>query len=260
MNSNTPCLVWLPADHRMLGEDGHQSPFLVLGDKYARAITQCAQAQPVLFPLASGAHVADLLALVDGVMLTGSPSNVHPSHFAQEVADASLPLDPQRDALTLELVRQCLAQGVPLLGVCRGFQEINVALGGTLHQQVQAVPGMMDHREPKNAPLEAQYAPSHEIRIVPGSLLAQWAGGEVAQVNSLHGQGVAQLALGLQPLAHAPDGLVEAFAIREARAFAYAMQWHPEWRCWENPFYAAIFQAFGQACRLRQQQRAGSQR
>jgi putative glutamine amidotransferase len=254
-NPTTPSLVWLPADHRLLGEDGHQSPFLVLGDKYARAVRRCAEAQPVLFPLAEAAQIPQLLALVDGVMLTGSPSNVHPSHFDQEVADTALPLDPQRDALTLALVRACVAQGVPLLGVCRGFQEINVALGGTLHQRVHQVPGLMDHREPLDAPLAQQYALAHEIAVRPGSLLEQWAGGLAPRVNSLHGQGVARLAPGLKALAHAPDGLVEAFQIEAAPAFAYAFQWHPEWRCWENPFYAAIFQAFGQACRQRRQQR-----
>jgi putative glutamine amidotransferase len=254
---NAPCLVWLPADHRMLGEEdgGQPSPFLVLGEKYATAITRCAQAQPVLFPLAGAATVVDLLALVDGVMLTGSPANVHPSHFGEDVADASLPLDPRRDALTLELVRQSVALGVPLLGVCRGFQEINVALGGTLHQRVHRVPGMLDHREGPQEPLAQQYAPRHEIRIEPGSVLAQWAGGAVARVNSLHGQGVARLAPGLQPLAYAPDGLVEAFSIRDAGAFAFAFQWHPEWLCWETPLYAAIFKAFGEACRQRQQLR-----
>jgi len=143
-----PSMVWLPADHRLLGDHGHQMPFLLLGDKYARAVKVGAQAQPVMFPLASADQIDELLALVDGVMLTGSPSNVHPSHFDEPVADPSLPLDAERDQLTLALVRACVQQGVPLLGICRGFQEINVALGGTLYQQVQNVPGRMDHREP----------------------------------------------------------------------------------------------------------------
>ncbi|WP_372657105.1 gamma-glutamyl-gamma-aminobutyrate hydrolase family protein [Hydrogenophaga sp.] len=250
-----PCMVWLPADHRLMGDHGHQMPFLLLGEKYARAVKQGAQAQPLIFPLAENAQIPELLALVDGVMLTGSPANVHPSHFNEPVADPGLPLDPERDTLTLALVQACLEQGVPLLGVCRGFQEINVALGGSLHQQVQNVPGLMDHREPKGAPYEVQYGPSHPIRLVPGSVLETWAGGPETRVNSLHGQGIHRLAPGLEALAHAPDGLVEAFGVRGARAFAYGMQWHPEWRFSETPFYAAIFEAFGRACRLRQQQR-----
>ena len=247
-----PSLVWLPADHRLLGDHGHQMPFLLLGDKYARAVKMGAHAQPVMFPLADAAQVPQLLSWVDGVMLTGSPSNVHPSHFDQEVHDPSLPLDPERDSLTLALVRACVAQGVPLLGICRGFQEINVAMGGSLHQTVHGLPGLMDHREPDDVPTEQQYAPRHPVHIVQGSVMAQWAGGTEAMVNSLHGQGIGRLAPGLRALAHAPDGLVEAFEVEGARSFAVAVQWHPEWRCWENPFYSAIFRAFGDAIRQRQ--------
>jgi putative glutamine amidotransferase len=212
-----PCMVWLPADHRLMGDHGHQMPFLLLGDKYARAVKVGADAQPVMFPL----------------------------------ADTGQPLDADRDLLTLALVKACVHEGVPLLGICRGFQEINVALGGTLHQRVHEVPGMMDHREPKTAPPDEQYAPRHSIRFAPGSVVEEWAGGPEAQVNSLHGQGINRLAAGLDALAHAPDGLVEAFGVRGARTFAYAVQFHPEWRCWETPFYAAIFEAFGRACRQR---------
>lgn len=248
---SAPCMVWLPADHRLLGDHDHQMPFLVLGDKYARAVVLGAKAQPVVFPLADAEHIDDLLTLVDGVMLTGSPANVHPSHFGQDVTDPSLPLDPARDSLTLQLVRACVREGVPLLGICRGFQEINVALGGSLYQQVQNVPGRMDHREPKQAPYDVQYAPSHPIRLAPGSVFEQWAGGPEVMVNSLHGQGIDRLADGLEVMAQAPDGQIEAIAVKGARTFAYAVQFHPEWRCWETPFYTAIFEAFGLACRQR---------
>ena len=253
----TPPLVWLPADHRQLGPN--DIPYLLLGDKYARAVKVGAQAQPVLFPLAEAAQVGELLALVDGVMLTGSPSNVHPAHFDEDVHDPTLPLDPERDALTLALVRACIAQQVPLLGICRGFQEINVALGGSLHQTVHAVPGLMDHRDPDGLPLEQQYGPSHPVRLAEGSALAQWAGGTQAMVNSLHGQGIGRLAPGVRALAWADDGLVEAIEVQGAAEFAYAVQWHPEWRCDENPFYAATFHAFGQALRRRQQRRRQAQ-
>lgn len=253
----SPCLVWLPVDHRLLGSDGQQMPYVVLGDKYARAVKLGAQAQPVLFPLAEPepGHIAQLLALVDGVMLTGSPANVHPSHYDEVVADLDLPLDPARDALTLALVRACVDAGVPLLGLCRGFQEINVAMGGSLHQQVQNLPGMMDHREPQGQPPEVMYAPSHPVQLVPDSVFARWAGGPQAQVNSLHSQGVNRLAPGLQLLGHAPDGLVEAFAVRDARAFAYAVQWHPEWGFRNGGLDGAIFAAFGESCRVRRQAR-----
>ena len=252
-----PGMVWMPADHRLLGDHGHQMPYLMLGDKYARAVKLMAHAQPVMFPLADAAQVDELLPLVDGVMLTGSPSNIHPSHFEEDVADPSLPLDAERDTLTLALVRACVVRGVPLLGVCRGFQEINVALGGSLYQQVQNVPGCLDHREPKGAPFDQQYGPSHPIRLEPDSVLARWAGAETVVVNSLHGQGVNRLAPGLRALAHAPDGQIEAFEVLGARTFAYAVQFHPEWRCWENPFYGAIFNAFGDAVRARRADRLG---
>jgi putative glutamine amidotransferase len=145
--------------------------------------------------------------------------------------------------------------GVPLLGICRGFQEINVAMGGRLHQTVHAVEGLMDHREPDNVPIDEQYGPSHPVRFEPGSVFEQWAGASQVMVNSLHGQGIGALAPGLRALAHAPDGLVEAFEVEGAQAFAYAVQWHPEWRCWENPFYSAIFRAFGDAVRQRRETR-----
>ena len=249
---SSPSLVWLPADHRFLGEDGSQMPVLVLGDKYARAVKECAGAQPVLFPLADAAQIPALLALVDGVMLTGSPSNVHPSNFDEAVANPALPLDPARDALTLALVRACVAAGVPLLGICRGFQEINVALGGSLAQAVQTQPGYLDHREPAGMGLNDAYDRlAHEVRFAPGSIFAQWAGADAAQVNSLHGQGIGRLAPGLKALGHAPDGLVEAVEIESAATFAYAVQWHPEWHCRDNPFYSAIFAAFGAACQRR---------
>lgn len=254
--TTSPCSVWLPMDHRLLGDHQHRMPFLVLGEKYARAVKQGAGAQAVLYPLAEVSQIPELLDEVDGVMLTGSKSNVHPSHFDELVADPESSLDEARDALTLALVRACVRQKVPLLGICRGFQEINVALGGALHQQVHRVPGLLDHREPAGE-LAQQYAPAHEVRLRSGSAMAAWAGAESVMVNSLHGQGISRLAPGLQPVGHAPDGLIEAFEVEGAQAFAYAVQWHPEWHCLETPFYAAIFNAFGQACRVRQRARKG---
>ena len=233
-------------------------PFLVLGDKYARAVKVNAFAQPVLFPLADADQIDSLLALVDGVMLTGSPSNVHPAHFGASLGDACLMLDEARDALTLALVKACVALGVPLLGICRGFQEINVALGGTLHQQVHALPNYLDHRESPDGAYEQQYGPSHSVRFEPGSAFAAWAGAESAMVNSVHGQGVDRLAQGLRALGFAPDGLVEAFEVQGAKAFAYAVQWHPEWKASGNPFYLAIFKSFGEACDARRAQRLGN--
>lgn len=250
-----PPLVWLPVDHREVAEDGHPIPFVVLAERYAQAVLQGVQAQPVLFPMACGERIGALLDLVDGVMLTGSPSNVHPSHFGEEVLDPALPLDGQRDDQTLPLVRACVEAGVPLLGICRGFQEINVALGGSLHQAVHRVPGFQDHRDPPGQPLDVQFGLAHPVRLRPGSPLINWAGSAQPRVNTLHGQGVNRLASRLRIEGVADDGLIEAVSVDGARAFACAVQWHPEWRCMEYPFYAALFAAFGDACRKRQAQR-----
>ena len=144
---------------------------------------------------------------------------------------------------------QAIDQGVPVLGICRGFQEMNVAFGGTLHQRLFEVGGYIEHREDKTQPVEVQYGPAHEVRFEPGGLLHQIAGCSSAQVNSLHTQGVATLASGLQPEATAPDGLIEAFSVSQATQFALGVQWHPEWQVRSNPLYLSIFQAFGNACR-----------
>jgi putative glutamine amidotransferase len=250
-NKTARALVWLPADHRFLGNEGERMPYLVLGDKYARAIKTASAAQPVLFPLADASQIPSLLEWVDGVMLTGSASNVHPAHFGQAVEDPSLPLDPERDAITLALVKACVAAAVPLLGVCRGFQEINVALGGSLEQTVQARAGYLDHRAPDGVTMDEAYGPAHEVEFAADCAFALWAGGTKQKVNSLHGQGIARLAKGLRAVGHAPDGLVEAVEIENAQTFAYAVQWHPEYRVGENPFYRAIFAAFGEACHRR---------
>ncbi len=250
-NTATQPLVWLPVDRRLLGEDGSGMHYAVVADKYLRAVKVGAAAQPVLFPLAEESQISALLSLVDGVMLTGSPSNVHPSHFNQPVEDPTLPLDPERDALTLALVKACVSEDIPILGICRGFQEINVALGGSLLQTVHAQPGKFDHRGPEQTSVDDAYRPTHEIEFEPDSQLAKWARGTKQQVNSLHGQGIDRLAKGLRAVGHASDGLVEAVEIEGAQNFAVAVQFHPEWRVSENYFYSAIFEAFGNACRQR---------
>ena len=174
-----------------------------------------------------------------------------PSHFGQTVNDPSLPLDPARDAITLSLVKACLDAGVPLFGICRGFQEINVALGGSLLQAVQTQPGKFDHRGPEKTSIDHAYRPVHDVEFVAGSQFAKWAGGTTQKVNSLHGQGIDRLASGLRAVGHASDGLVEAVEIVGAKNFAVAVQWHPEWQVTGNSFYSAIFQAFGDACQKR---------
>ena len=238
-------LVWLPACHRHLDLDD-PGGYTVLADRYAAAVTALGL-QPVLFPMASGADVVDLMPMVDGVLLTGSPSNVEATHFGAAALATDL-LDPRRDALTMALVPAAIASGTPLFGVCRGLQEMNVALGGSLHQQLHAEPGLMDHREPDDPDLAVQFATRHEVRLTSGSAFAQWAGGTTAMVNSLHAQGIKRLGNRLVAEAFAPDGLVEGVRVAEASAFAFGVQWHPEWRHDTNPFYARTLEAFAQAC------------
>ncbi|HEX7892248.1 MAG TPA: gamma-glutamyl-gamma-aminobutyrate hydrolase family protein, partial [Ramlibacter sp.] len=209
---------------------------------------------PVLFPMAQAEDVPTLLPLVDGVLLTGSPSNVEATHFGETALPTDL-LDPRRDQLTMRLVREALAKAVPLFGVCRGLQEINVALGGSLHQAVHAREGMLDHREPDGEALEEQFAERHDVLLEPGSAFAQWAGATRVKVNSLHGQGLKRLGEGLVAEALAPDGLVEGVRVQGAPAFAFGVQWHPEWRHERHPFYQRTLEAFADACRAHRGQR-----
>jgi putative glutamine amidotransferase len=243
-------IVLIPADVKQIGEH----PFHAVGQKYILAVAEAAGALPLLVPaISTQLEIDALLEIADGVLLTGSPSNVHPSHFGQKVHNPALPLDPARDALTLKLIRAAINAGVPLLAICRGFQELNVAFGGSLHQAVQEQAGKNDHREPKNLPLDTQYAVSHAVDLVKNGQLANIIGDTQMMVNSLHGQGVDRLGVGLLAEAHAPDGLVEAVRVESAQTFAIGVQWHPEWKVMENPQYLAIFKAFGNACKTRAQ-------
>lgn len=199
------------------------------------------------------------LACLDGVFLTGATSNVDPAHYGASLIDPESPADPARDHVSLALVRAATRRGIPVLGVCRGFQEINVALGGTLHQQVHNTPGFNDHREPEDEPLERQYGPSHPVRFAKGGLLHSLTGTLEAEVNSLHGQGVDRLAPGLEADAFAPDNLIEAFR-GTGHAFLLAVQWHPEWLFRQNPISVAIFRAFGDAARSYRATRTGAPR
>lgn len=246
-------LVGLPSDRKQIGHHAFQA----VGEKYLRAVVDGADCLPLMIPsLSPGLELRDLLTRLDGLLLTGAYSNIEPHHYGDEPSYQGNDHDPARDATTLPLVALAIEMQVPVLAVCRGLQEVNVALGGSLHQKVHEAPGFTDHREDLSAPLDVQYGPAHSVALAEGGMLAEIAGSRQATVNSLHGQGIRTLGRGLRIEATAPDGLIEAVSLESSTTFFLAMQWHPEWKVRENPFYLRTFQAFGDACRARARQRA----
>ncbi len=220
------------------------------GDKYLQAIVRSSECVPLLIPaLADSVAVTDILARLDGVLLTGGYSNIERHHYGAPAAPDGENQDPARDASFFSLIPAVLNMGLPLFGICRGFQELNVALGGTLHPRLQEVDGRFDHRENTDDPIDIQYGPAHSVTVAEGSLLHNIVGEVEFMVNSVHGQGVDQLAPALNTEAEADDATVEAVSVQDAPGFALAVQWHPEWRSWENPQSHKIFKAFGEAAR-----------
>jgi putative glutamine amidotransferase len=245
-------LIGVTACTKQIGLHSHH----IAGDKYVRAVVLGAGGLPLIIPaLGELIDQPTLLDNLHGLLFTGSPSNIEPHHYSGPASAPGTQHDPERDSTSLPLIKAAIAAGIPLLGICRGFQEINVALGGSLHQKVHELDGFLDHREPENQPLEVQYAPRHPLQVQPGGVLAGIGLPSEITVNSIHGQGVERLAPGLRVEALAPDGLIEAFSVEGAPSFALGVQWHPEWQVRSNPNYLAIFQAFGEACRKRAGQR-----
>jgi len=239
-------IIGVPADRRLLGSHW----FHCAGEKYLRAISEAAGALPLIVPaFGEDLELELLLDSCDGVLLTGSPSNVEPRRYAGPPSAPGTWHDPERDATTLPLIPRAVAAGLPLLAICRGFQELNVAYGGTLHQKLHELPGLLMHKEDGEQPLELQYGPAHEIELTPGGTLARIAGAERIRVNSLHSQGIDRLGAGLAIEGRAPDGVVEAVRVAQTPGFALAVQWHPEWQVMQNDFSKALFAAFGAAAR-----------
>jgi putative glutamine amidotransferase len=207
-------------------------------------------ALPISIPPVGEAQIG-LLDRIDGLLIPGSPSNVHPSHYG--IGESLTPdkHDPARDSTTLPLIRAAVARGLPVLAICRGIQELNVALGGSLLQNIHDIEGRHDHRGNGNGSIEVAYGPKHLVTL--SGALARIVGASRIMVNSLHGQAVNQPAPGLVINAIAEDGTVEAVSAPNAPGFVLGVQWHPEWRYAENPASMAIFRAFGDACRARQQ-------
>jgi putative glutamine amidotransferase len=249
-----PNIVGIPCDHRMVGAH----PFHMAGEKYIAAVRDGAQALPMLIPvLDPPIPVSDIIASVSGLLFTGSPSNVSPKHYGGPAPRDGVLQDEKRDATTIPLLKAAIDAGVPVLCLCRGFQELNVAYGGTLSQHVHEIAGRIDHREDKDASLDEQYGPAHEVIVEPGGLLSQMARETRFSVNSLHSQGIDRIADGLRIEAVASDGQIEAVSMKASKGFVFATQWHPEWRWAENPVSREIFAAFGAAVAARSSELAG---
>jgi putative glutamine amidotransferase len=236
-------IVGIPACRRTVNERAVHT----VADKYFSALIDAAGCLPVVIPaIGSRVDMAAVLDRLDGLLLTGSPSNVHPSEYGHEPLDSEILHDIERDATTLPLIREAVRRDLPILAICRGIQELNVALGGTLHQRLHAMPDRIRHRPLKDSP-NGPYGPVHNVVLTPGGLLAGLVGSDEIMVNSLHSQGIDKPASGLRIEATAPDGQIEGVSLPLAR-FVLGVQWHPEYKVLENPVSTALFCAFGQAC------------
>lgn len=236
-------VIGIPACMRKINE----RVIHTVADRYLSAIIDATGGLPVLIPaIGSKVAISALLDRLDGMLLTGSPSNVHPCHYGGEPSHPDTLHDPERDATTLPLIREAVVRDLPILAICRGIQELNVALGGTLHQRLHELPDRLNHRARKDAP-EGPYGPAHSVTFTADGLLARLAGTAEIMVNSLHSQGIDRPAAKLRIEAVAPDGQIEAVSLPGAR-FVVGVQWHPEYKALESPFSTALFAAFARAC------------
>jgi putative glutamine amidotransferase len=238
-----PC-IWVVASHRTLGnEHGHPQMYTVMDEAGTRTLLNLGL-QPLTFPGVPAERIATLLDTVDGIFLGGSATHVHPSLYGEaEDADVSC-YDPDRDAVAQPLLRAAIARGIPLLGVCRGAHDLNVALGGSLHQSLRRRGGCVAHTESPDETLDEQYADRHSVELVPGGELERLTGSSKFSVSSLHSQGINRLGEGLVAEAHAECGLIEAFRWHDPSLFAWGFQFHPEWGWCEHPEYGRIMEAY----------------
>jgi len=217
-------------------------------EQYLAAALDVAGVTPLIVPaLAEKLDLAAILDAVDGILITGARSNVHPARYGVAETAAHAPFDPERDATTLPLIRMALARGIPLLAICRGMQELNVALGGTLLAHVQDLPGRDDHRPPENARPDELYALRQKVSIQADSRLAAIIGTGDILVNSLHEQAIGELAPSMTVEAKASDGTIEAIAVKDAKSFVLGLQWHPEYWATSDKPSKAVFESFGAA-------------
>ncbi|MEQ9259252.1 MAG: gamma-glutamyl-gamma-aminobutyrate hydrolase family protein [Roseovarius sp.] len=220
------------------------------GRMNSAAVAEVAEAMPLIVPTDPAyVSVAELLECCDGFLLTGGRPNVHPEEYGHEPTEAHGAFDRARDAITLPLIRACLERGQPFLGVCRGFQEVNVAMGGTLHPEIRDLPGRENHRMPPDGTLEEKFALRHAVRFTEGGVFHRLMGAAEVMTNTLHGQGIIEPGKNVVIDGYAPDGTPEAIYIEGAPGFALSVQWHPEWNAKNDPVSRPLFEAFGDAAR-----------
>ncbi|MDQ0419136.1 putative glutamine amidotransferase [Peteryoungia aggregata LMG 23059] len=239
-------IVAIPADIRQF--DG--TTWHAVQTQYVKAAIKAAEVVPLLVPaLEDGIDPDVILDRVDGLLVSGSATNVHPSLYGAEVRESDGPFDPARDATSLPLIRRAIDRGIPLLAICRGIQELNVALGGTLATEIHEQPGIEDHRKPQHPDRDVAYAIRQDVIIAEGSCIARYLGAGRVPVNSLHRQAISKAAPRLQVEALADDGTIEAVSVIDAKGFAVGVQWHPEYWAETDAPSRALFEAFGDAVR-----------
>ncbi len=217
--------------------------------KYLAALYHSAKVIPLQIPLfGEELDIDAILENVDGIMLTGSPSNIHPRHYEAITQQPEFSLDVERDATIFPLIKPTIERGIPLFAICRGIQELNVALDGSLHSALNLVGSFIEHREDKNLAVAQRYNVAHKLKLVSGGQLHKLLDVDSIAVNSLHNQGIKKLGDDLIAEAHAEDGLIEAVSVAGSESFAIGVQWHPEWQSTENSVSTAIFSGFGKAC------------
>lgn len=247
----SPPIVGIPSCIRFV----RYASFHCVNERYVDVMTWVGTL-PLLIPAAGPSiDLHEVLRRLDGLLLTGSPSNVEPHLYEGGESETPDLHDPKRDATTLPLIRTAIAEGVPVLAICRGIQELNVALGGSLTQRVQTLPGRFDHRSIRSPDMDRNYGPAHAIRLEAGGLLHDLLGVEEFVVNSLHQQAIDRVAAPLRVEATAPDGTIEAVSMPSAPGFVLGVQWHPEYKPQENPYSVHIFQAFADAVHARARRR-----
>jgi putative glutamine amidotransferase len=249
MTRPTSCrpVIGIIGNHYVIGD---RFPAHVAGTMNASAVADVAQAMPLIIP--ADPHfvsVEELLEVCDGFLLTGGRPNVHPSEYGEAETPAHGAFDRARDGITLPLIRACVTRGQPFLGICRGFQEVAVAMGATLHPEIRELPGRMNHRMPPDATLEEQFALRHTVRFTKGGVFHRLMGSEEVMTNTLHGQGILRSSDRIVIDGLAPDGTPEATYVKDAPGFTLAVQWHPEWNAAADPVSRPLFAAFGAAAK-----------